>query len=111
MYLSGRRACLICMKSFMGSSVLHKVGMVIHSCNLSSQEVETGVLDVQGPPGLHEKIPQIKHVDGGVCMCACIHTHAEAMDIVGCLSHGSPPYCLLDTRSHRVSLAGLALTM
>lgn len=55
LYLSGRRACLICMKSFMGSSVLHKLGMVIHSCNLSSQEVETGVLDVQGPPGLHSK--------------------------------------------------------
>jgi hypothetical protein len=43
-----------------GMLMLHRalggvLGMVLHSCNLSSQEVKTESFQVRGRPGLHSK--------------------------------------------------------
>jgi hypothetical protein len=33
------------------SPALHKPGMVLHACDLSTQEVEAGESEIQGQPG------------------------------------------------------------
>jgi hypothetical protein len=37
-----------------------KLGVVVHSCNLSTQEAEAGGSLVQGQPGLHSETLSLK---------------------------------------------------
>jgi hypothetical protein len=39
-----------------------KPGMVVHTCNPSTQEVEVGGLKVQGQPGLHNESLSLKKI-------------------------------------------------